>query len=117
MKRRSQFAQFTHFGSCPAPLFKIAHAQTPSQPVVYFWNRPVILRYSEIVHPTPQVFGKLLIPIIHGDEPGSASQFLDLSLELAKGFLRPVNLGPTESEAKKGSLICRDDPAFLLIGK
>jgi hypothetical protein len=26
-----------------------------------------------------------------------------------------VDLGSTEREAKKGSLICRDDPAFLLI--
>jgi hypothetical protein len=24
-------------------------------------------------------------------------------------------LGPTESEAEKGNLICQDDPAFILI--
>ena len=62
MNRRSQFVQFAHFGSCPSPLFKIAHAQTPSQPMVYFGNRSVILRYSEIVHPAAEVFGKLPFP-------------------------------------------------------
>ena len=115
MKRRTQFAEFPHFGSGPAPLFEVAHAQPPSHPVVYFGNRSVIFRYSEAVHPAPQVFGKFLIPIVHGDEPGPAGQFLDLSFEFTEGLLRPVNLGPTEGETEKGSLICRDDTALLLV--
>jgi hypothetical protein len=95
-----------------APLFKVAHAQTPSQPVVYLGNRPVIFLYPEVVHPPAEVFGELLVPIVHGDKPGPAGQLLDLSLEFAEGLLRPMDLGPTKSEAKKGNLICRDDPAF-----
>jgi len=56
-----------------------------------------------------------LIPIVHGDEPGPAGQFLELSFEFTEGLLRPVNLGPTEGETEKGSLICRDDTALLLV--
>ena len=102
MERRSQLAKLPHFGSCPAPLFEVAHAQAPSQPLVYFGDRSVIFRYPEIVHPAAEVFGELLVPIVHGDEPGPASQFLDPSLEFTEGFLQPAYLGATKSEAKKG---------------
>src|SRR4030042_1018123 len=115
MQRRTQFTKLPHFGSCPAPLFEIAHAQAPSQPLVYFGDRSVILRYPEIVHPAAKVFGELLVPIVHGDKPGPAGQFFDPSLEFTEGFLRPMYLGSTESEAKKGKLVCRDYLAFILV--
>jgi len=47
----------------------------------------------------------LKIPIAHGDKPGPTGQLFDPSLEFTEGFLRPVNLGSTESIAKKDSLI------------
>jgi len=59
MERRSQFAKLPHFGSCPAPLFEAAHAQAPSQPLVYFGDRTIIFRDSEVVYPAAEVFGKL----------------------------------------------------------
>lgn len=115
MESCSQFAKLPYLGSCPAPLFEVAHSQAPSQPGVYFRNRPIIFRNPEVVHPAAEIFGKLLIPIAHGDKPGPTGQLFDPSLEFTEGFLRPVNLGSTESEAKKDSLICRDDSAFLLV--
>jgi uncharacterized DUF497 family protein len=115
MQRRTKFAKLPHFGSCPAPLFKIAHAQAPSQPLVYFGDRSVIFRYPEVVHPATEVFGELLVPIVHGDKPGPAGQFFDPSFEFTEGFLRPIYLGSTESETKKGKLVCRDYLAFILV--
>ena len=63
MERPSQLAKCPPLGFCPAPLFEIAHAQTPSQPVVYFGNRLVIFRNPEVAHPASEVFGELLVPI------------------------------------------------------
>jgi hypothetical protein len=40
-------------------------------------------------------------------------QLFDPSLEFTEGFLRPMYLGSTDGEPKKGNLICRDDTAFL----
>ena len=90
MERRSQLAKLPHLGSCLAPLFEAAHAQAPSQPLVYFGDRSVIFRYPEIVHPAAKVFGELLVPVVHGDIPGPAGQFFDPSLEFTEGLLQPA---------------------------
>jgi hypothetical protein len=74
-----------------------------------------VLRNPIIVHPASKIFGEFLVPVVHRDKPGSACQFFEPSLKFTEGLLRPVDFGSTENETKEGSLICRDDTAFLLI--
>jgi len=41
--------------------------------------------------------------------------FIHSSLTDQQPLIRPVYLGPTESDAGKGSLVCRDNTALLLV--
>ena len=49
----------------PAPLFPIAHSDTPSDPLIQFRDRPVILADAKVPHPTPHVLSQLVQPELH----------------------------------------------------
>jgi hypothetical protein len=83
--------------------------------VVEFGNRPVILRNPEISHPAAEVFRKLLEPVIHGNEPASAGEFPQPSLESRKGLVRPEDLCALEREAKKGNPVRGRHRTLLLV--
>jgi len=57
----SQFKQVADFGTGISPLFPVTHPYPATEPFIYLRDRPVVLRYSAIVHPAPHIFRYLHI--------------------------------------------------------
>ncbi len=74
-----------------APLLPIAHAHAPSQPMIYFRNRSIVLRYSKVVHPAANILSKLLISVFHRYKPASAGQVFNPPFELTETPLPSAN--------------------------
>ena len=84
--------QFSHFRAAPSPLFPVAHPNTSPQPVIQFWNRAIVLRNSEIVHPATGILRKLLETILHRDRPTPASQMFYRTIGTTMTPPQTVNL-------------------------
>ena len=85
----AQLGEIFHLGPGFAPLFPVTHPDAPSQPLIQFRYRLVVLRYAVIGHPAPDVFRDLLHPVVHGYRPAPSGQAFQGVLELVKRFLRP----------------------------
>jgi hypothetical protein len=55
--------------------------------VIDFRDGSVIFRYTEIVHPSPDILGELLVAIRHRDEPASSGQLFDPPFKFAEGLV------------------------------
>ena len=97
MKGGAELPKLLHF--CPgiSPLFPVTHAYPSPEPVIYFRDWTIILRYPEIIHPclragtclpphrgrqahrqaASEILDQLLIPVLHGDKPTSPGQLFD----------------------------------------
>jgi len=69
-------AEFPNFCSSVPPALPVAHAHSASEPTVNFRDGTVIFRNTEVIHPSSDILGELLVTILHGDEPTSAGQLL-----------------------------------------
>ena len=87
------------------PALPVAHTQSASEPVIDFRDGTVIFRYTEVVHPSPDILGKFLVTILHRDEPASSGQAFDPSLEFAEGLVRPSDFGSLEGKAEEVGII------------
>ena len=52
---RSELCQLTNLGATVTPLFPVAHAHPAAQPVVYFRDWSIMLRFPKVAHPAAQV--------------------------------------------------------------
>ena len=93
----------------------MAHSNPPPKPFIYHRNRPVVLRYPEIIHPAPDIFLKLPHAVIHRDKPTPACQATDSPLKLIERLIRPTNFSSLKGKAKETALIRGRHPAFLFI--
>ncbi|MDP2222384.1 MAG: hypothetical protein Q8K34_19660, partial [Hydrogenophaga sp.] len=59
----AQSQQVLDFGARPAPLFPVAHAHAPSDPLVQFRDWPVILADAKVRHPTPKTLPQFSQPV------------------------------------------------------
>ena len=105
----------TNTGADISPLFPIAHADPSPEPVIDFRYRAIIIRYSEIVHPAPEVLRKLLHSVFHGHEPTSTGQTFDSPFKLMESLVRPPNFGSLKSEPQKVRVIRLSHTAFLVV--
>ena len=112
---RPQLEELPDLGTGKPPLFPIAHTHSASEPVVDFRDGTVIFRYTEVIHPSPDILGEFLVTILHGDEPASSGQEFDPSLEFAKGLVRPSDFGSLEGKTEEVGIIRCGNPAFVLI--
>ncbi|MPN33802.1 hypothetical protein SDC9_181294 [bioreactor metagenome] len=87
----------------PAPLFPIAHPDAPSQPLVQFRDRPVVLADAEVAQPAPHVLPQLVQPIGHRYPPASAGEFLHPVLEGHQLLVQPADLAPVDGEAQEAA--------------
>ena len=108
----SEFEKVADFRTSVTPLFPVAHAHSPSKPVIDFRERTVILRYAKVVHPAPEILSQLLESVLHGDEPASAGQLAQAVLERLERLIRPTNFLTLESEAEKSGLVGWGNLAF-----
>lgn len=90
--RRSQGQQMVDAVTHPAPLFPVAHADASPQPVVQLGNRPVVVRDAEVAHPTTDIFGERLEPVVHGHVPTPTGELAQPVTEVLVGALRPAEL-------------------------
>ena len=104
-----------YFGSAPTPLLPVTHTHSSSQPVIYLWNRAIVLPYSEVVHPATNVLSELTHPVTHGYEPTSTGQLLYPPFKFPESLFRPSDGVPLESETQEVDLVCRCHPAFALV--
>ena len=111
----THFKKVTNTGADISPLFPIAHAHPPPEPVVDFRYRAIILRYSEIVHPAPEILRNLLHSVFHGHEPTSTGQAFDSPFKFMESLVRPPNFGTFEGEPQKVRVIRFRHTAFLLV--
>jgi hypothetical protein len=93
----------------------VAHPHPSPKPVINFRNRTIIFRYSEIVHPAPELLRKLHHAVFHGHEPASAGQAFDSPFKLVKRIVRPPDFGTFEGEPQKVRVIRFRHAAFLLV--
>ena len=104
-ERCPKLHKFFDLGSAPPPLFPIAHPDPSTEPFVQQRDRSVILRYTEVVYPAPDVFSKLFHPVEHGYAPTPAGQFFDPSLEFPKGLIRPSDCFAFEGKSQECALV------------
>jgi len=69
---RPQRQQISDLRAHLAPLFPVAHADAPAQPVIQFGDRAVVVRNAEVTHPPTDILGELVEPIVHRDAPTSS---------------------------------------------
>ena len=96
----------------PAPLFPVTHADAPSNPVLYFRDRPVVLADAVVRGPPPKVLPQLVQPVLHGDSPAASCEFLDSVLEVDEGLLSPAHFRPDDREPEEAAFAHRCDLAF-----
>lgn len=63
---RSDPDQISHLGPHITPLLPVAHAHPPAQPLIQLRDRAVVVRDTEVAHPTADILGKLVEPIARG---------------------------------------------------
>lgn len=61
--------KMAHLGATLAPLFPIAYAHPPAQPIVQFGDRSAIIRDAKVGQPHAQVLCELGEPVLHRDSP------------------------------------------------
>ncbi len=57
---RPQGQEVAHLSADATPLFPVTHAHPPTQPVVPFGDRTVVVRDAEVTHPPADVLGELV---------------------------------------------------------
>ncbi len=94
-----------------APPFPVAHTDAPSDPLVDFRDRSVVVRDAVVVHPASNVLGELEESVIHRHAPAATRQTADAVLERREGLVGPTELGSPESESEEHHSVETAHPA------
>lgn len=108
----AQGQQVADLRTRPAPLFPIAHPDAPSQPLVQFRDRPVVLADAKVSQPASHVLPQLVHPVRHRHSPASAGEFLHAVLECRQLLFLPADFAPIDGEAQKAALAHSRNLAF-----
>ena len=112
---RSEPHQISHLGPHLTPLFPVAHAHPSAQPLIQFGDRAVVVRDTEVAHPTTDVPGELVEPIAHRDTPAASGQLAEVMPKVLEGPLRPAQLGSSKAKTEKLTDTGLYDSALVLI--
>ena len=112
LQAHAQSQQVLDLGARPAPLFPVAHAHAPSDPLVQFGNRAVVLADAEVRRPSPQVLPQFSQPVLHGNAPAPARKLFDPVLEVCQCLISPAYLLALDREAQEGAFAHRCHFAF-----
>ena len=82
-------------------ILRLSHAKG----VINLRDGTVIFRNTEIVSPSPDILGELLVTILHGDESASSGQAFDLPLKFAEGLIRPSDFGSLKGKTEEVGVI------------
>ena len=108
----AQSQQILDLGARPAPLFPVAHSDTPSDPLVQLGDRTVILADAEVRRPASKILPQFVQPVLHGYAPASSREFLDPVLEVRQGLIGPAYLLALDREAQEIAFAHRCHFAF-----
>ncbi len=103
------------FGAHPAPLFPLAHAETPPPPVVQLRAGTVVVRDAEVMHPASDVAREPFQPIGHRHAPRAPGELPDAVLEVGDGLLGPTPFGAPEGAAEAHDRLGPTHPALGLV--
>ena len=105
ISRSTEFDQFADAFLRLAPLFPIAHTNTPPEPMIRCDGIIVLQGDTEVVHPTLKIGTDFFVPSCHGDTPTAASKSAQFGFELRNGFPGNSKSLPSEGETEEGSLL------------
>ena len=103
LQAHARCQQILDLGARPAPLFPVTHAHAPSDPLVQFRDRAVVLADAEVRCPTPKVLPQFSQPVLHGYTPASTRQLFDPVLEVGQGLVGPAYLLALDREAQESA--------------
>ena len=112
LQAHAQGQQILDLGARPAPLFPIAHAHAPSDPLVQFRDWTVILADAKVRRPASKVLPQFFQPVFHGNAPASSGQLLDPVLEVRQCPIGPAYLLALDREPEEGAFTHRCNFAF-----
>ena len=112
LQAHAQVQQILDLRAHPAPLFPVAHADAPPDPLVQFRDRPVVLADAKVRRPAPQVLPQFVQPVLHGNTPASSREFLDPVIEVRFRFIVPAYLLALDREVQESAFTHSRDLAF-----
>jgi len=113
ISRSTEFNQFANAFLASAPLFQVAHADTPSKPMIEFNDIVIFHSDPEVIHPSLSIGTDFPVPVIHGDAPTAASKMAQFGLEPRNGFLGDSKPFTGEGKPEKGTFLGLHHFAFV----
>ena len=98
---RAEREEMANLGANAPPLLPVAHANAPPQPPIEFRHGSIVVRDSEVTHPSSQVLRELIESVGHRHAPATPRQATDAIAECVECVIGPAQLRTPERKPEE----------------